>query len=162
MLDWFCQLKQAVLGFCALDSSFRWCCCEMGVFYLECRTEVMGEYCRYARVGSLIMLLHDPSDIFLEAAKLLNYAGLELPSVAAFAGLLCSWLALRLVLLPFWVIRSCMWVSDLLLTYFTYLSGPTQLHTQASSPLSNALLLQLLLRLVLPQSWVKRSRMRAA
>ncbi len=56
----------------------------------------------------MIMLLHDPSDIFLEAAKLLNYAGLDLPATAAFAGLLCSWLLLRLVLLPFWVIRSCM------------------------------------------------------
>lgn len=54
------------------------------------------------------MLLHDPSDVFLEAAKLLNYAGLDLPATAAFVGLLCSWLLLRLVLLPFWVIRSCM------------------------------------------------------
>ena len=66
------------------------------------------QWCRYVRVGSLIMLLHDPSDIFLEAAKLLNYAGLDLPATAAFAGLLCSWLVLRLILLPFWVIRSCM------------------------------------------------------
>ena len=66
------------------------------------------EMCRYARVGSLIMLLHDPSDIFLEAAKLLNYAGLDPSATAAFAGLLCSWLLLRLTLLPFWVIRSCM------------------------------------------------------
>ena len=59
-------------------------------------------------MGSLIMLLHDPSDVFLEGAKLLNYAGLDLPATATFAGLLCSWLVLRLVLLPFWVIRSCM------------------------------------------------------
>lgn len=66
------------------------------------------DLCRYARVGSVIMLLHDPSDIFLEAAKLLNYAGLDLPATAAFVGLLCSWMALRLLLLPFWVIRSCM------------------------------------------------------
>ena len=63
---------------------------------------------RYVRVGSLIMLLHDPSDIFLEAAKLLNYAGLDLTATAAFAGLLCSWMVLRLILLPLWVIRSCM------------------------------------------------------
>ena len=38
---------------------------------------------------------------------LLKYAGLDLPATAAIAGLLCSWLVLRLVLLPFWVIRSC-------------------------------------------------------
>jgi ceramide synthetase len=54
------------------------------------------------------MLLHDPSDVFLEAAKLCNYADLELPSVALFAGLLVSWFGLRLVALPFWVMRSCM------------------------------------------------------
>lgn len=81
------------------------------------------------------MLLHDPSDIFLEAAKLLNYAGLELPSVAAFAGLLCSWLALRLVLLPLWVIRSCMWVSDLLLTCWHISVWPNAIAHASFEPL---------------------------
>lgn len=64
--------------------------------------------CRYARVGSVVMLLHDPSDVFLEAAKLCNYAELEGPSTVLFAGLLLSWFGLRLVLLPFWVMHSCM------------------------------------------------------
>jgi TLC domain len=62
--------------------------------------------CRYIRVGSIVMVLHDPSDIFLEAAKLLNYVGAETASVSCFAGLILSWLVLRLTLLPFWVIRS--------------------------------------------------------
>ena len=39
---------------------------------------------------------------------LLEYAGLHLPATATFAGLLCSWLVLRLVLLPFQVICTCM------------------------------------------------------
>ena len=54
------------------------------------------------------MLLHDPSDIFLEAAKLCDYASLDGAATVFFVGLLLSWIVLRLVLLPFWVIRSCM------------------------------------------------------
>eukprot|EP00884_Botryococcus_braunii_P017445 jgi/Botrbrau1/4384/Bobra.105_2s0030.1 len=64
---------------------------------------------RYIRVGSMVMVLHDPSDVFLEVAKLLNYIGAETPSIICFAGLIVSWLVLRLILLPFWVIRSTGW-----------------------------------------------------
>lgn len=62
------------------------------------------------------MLLHDPSDIFLEAAKLASYAGAEAPSTLLFAALLLTWCSLRLGLLPFWVIRSALcgpWLSML-------------------------------------------------
>ncbi|BDA44691.1 ASC1-like protein 3 [Coccomyxa sp. Obi] len=69
----------------------------------------------YARVGSIVMLLHDPSDVFLEGAKLCNYADWDLPATTLFAALLVSWLALRLVLLPFWVVGSCLFeVQDVL------------------------------------------------
>ena len=61
---------------------------------------------RFARVGSVIMLLHDPSDIFLEGAKMCNYAGWERPSVVLFVLLLVTWFALRLVVLPGWIISS--------------------------------------------------------
>jgi hypothetical protein len=61
----------------------------------------------------MVMVLHDPSDVFLEVAKLLNYIGAETPSIICFAGLIVSWLALRLILLPFWVIRSTGWVPGL-------------------------------------------------
>ena len=61
---------------------------------------------RFQRVGAVVMALHDPSDVFLDAAKLSDYLGLEAASVIFFVLLLLSWGALRLVLLPFWVIRS--------------------------------------------------------
>ena len=69
---------------------------------------LLGVACRYTRVGSVVMLLHDPSDIFLEGAKLADYAGAEGAAAALFAGLVVSWAVLRLGLLPFWVIRSCL------------------------------------------------------
>ncbi|KAK9908166.1 hypothetical protein WJX75_003679 [Coccomyxa subellipsoidea] len=71
----------------------------------------------YARVGSIVMLLHDPSDIFLEGAKICNYADWDLPATSLFAALLVSWLALRLVLLPFWVVRSCLFGVQHVLGY---------------------------------------------
>ncbi|KAK9834823.1 hypothetical protein WJX81_001328 [Elliptochloris bilobata] len=70
---------------------------------------IAASYCLgYARIGSVVMLLHEPSDIFLEAAKLASYAGAEAPSTLLFAALLLSWCSLRLGLLPFWVIRSAL------------------------------------------------------
>ena len=80
------------------------------------RTQV-GLSRRYTRVGSVVMLLHDPSDIFLEGAKLADYAGLDGPAAALFAGLVVSWAVLRLGLLPFWVIRSCMCALPLTLRF---------------------------------------------
>lgn len=88
------------------------CCCMLQFQCLAGRSaqqlHVTACLRRYTRVGSIVMLLHDPSDIFLESAKLCAYADLDSLATALFAGLLLSWFALRLVLLPFWVIRSCM------------------------------------------------------
>ena len=52
------------------------------------------------------MLLHDPSDIFLETAKLCDLAGWELAATVLFALLLTTWGFMRLVVLPFWIIYS--------------------------------------------------------
>jgi len=51
-------------------------------------------------------VLHDPSDVLLEGAKLASYAGFERGSALLFALLACSWAALRLWLLPLRVMRS--------------------------------------------------------
>lgn len=61
-------------------------------------------------MGAVVMLLHDPSDIFLEGAKLCDMAGLELPVIILFALLLTTWGILRLVVLPFWIIHSMLCV----------------------------------------------------
>lgn len=64
---------------------------------------------RYTRIGSVILLLHDPSDILLELAKLLNYAGKEALSTLAFASMMLSWAALRLWIFPTYVVHSAMY-----------------------------------------------------
>ncbi|KAI5071202.1 hypothetical protein GOP47_0013453 [Adiantum capillus-veneris] len=67
---------------------------------------VFSYVAKFARVGSVVLSLHDASDVFLEIGKMTKYCGLNLiPSLA----LICFavvWLLLRLIYFPFWVIRS--------------------------------------------------------
>ncbi|KAL6514592.1 Ceramide synthase loh2 [Orobanche gracilis] len=61
---------------------------------------------RFFRVGTVILALHDASDVFLEAAKIFKYSGNELGASVCFGFFAVSWVILRLIFFPFWVIRS--------------------------------------------------------
>ncbi|KAK3015052.1 hypothetical protein RJ639_005577, partial [Escallonia herrerae] len=61
---------------------------------------------RFFRVGSVILALHDASDVFLEAAKVFKYSEKELGASVCFGLFAISWLILRLIVFPFWVIYS--------------------------------------------------------
>lgn len=69
-------------------------------------------YCiyRFFRIGSIILALHDASDVFMEAAKVFKYSGREFGASVCFAFFAISWLILRLIFFPFWVIRSTRFV----------------------------------------------------
>ncbi|KAI3993448.1 hypothetical protein MKX01_002461 [Papaver californicum] len=58
------------------------------------------------RVGLITIALHDTSDVFMEAAKILKYANKELGASVLFGFFVISWFTLRLVFFPFWVIKS--------------------------------------------------------
>lgn len=66
---------------------------------------------RFFRIGAVVLALHDASDVFLEAAKVFKYSGNELGASALFGVFAVTWLMLRLVYFPFWVIRSSRLVS---------------------------------------------------
>ncbi|KAL3130443.1 hypothetical protein ABBQ38_008266 [Trebouxia sp. C0009 RCD-2024] len=66
----------------------------------------LSYYLGFLRVGSMIMLLHDPSDIILEVTKMLNYAEWELSSTVMFVVFMLSWFLTRLVYFPFWIVWS--------------------------------------------------------
>jgi len=76
-------------------------CVTLGLIFFSHSVSLM-------RVGSMIMLIHDISDIFLEAAKIFKYLGYENMSTALFAGFLLSWVLTRLCYFPLVVIRSAM------------------------------------------------------
>ncbi|XP_068639116.1 ceramide synthase LOH2-like [Aristolochia californica] len=58
----------------------------------------------FFRIGSIILALHDTSDVFMEAAKVFKYSERELAASVLFGFFAISWLILRLILFPFWVI----------------------------------------------------------
>ncbi|XP_074569879.1 ASC1-like protein 3 [Curcuma longa] len=61
---------------------------------------------RFFRIGTIILALHDASDVFLEAAKLFKYSERELTASLCFGLFAFSWLILRLIYFPFWIIKS--------------------------------------------------------
>jgi hypothetical protein len=63
-------------------------------------------YVNFTRVGILIMLLHDISDIFLEAAKLCRYQKKPATSMVYFGLFFVSWVILRMLYFPLVIIRS--------------------------------------------------------
>lgn len=60
----------------------------------------------FFRIGAIILALHDASDVFMEAAKVFKYSERELAASVFFGFFAISWLLLRLIFFPFWVIRA--------------------------------------------------------
>ncbi|KAM9317835.1 ceramide synthase 2 [Pholidichthys leucotaenia] len=67
----------------------------------------------YIRVGTLVMLVHDTSDVLLESAKLFNYAKWEKTSKTLFVLFAVVFMVTRLIIFPFWLIHST-WVYPVL------------------------------------------------
>jgi ceramide synthetase len=62
----------------------------------------------FTRPGLAIAVLHDVSDIFLEAAKLSRYGGRQTAATAWFAAFAASWIACRVVVYPRTLVLSCL------------------------------------------------------
>ncbi|KAK1402534.1 LAG1 longevity assurance-like [Heracleum sosnowskyi] len=61
---------------------------------------------RFFRIGSVVLALHDASDVFMEAAKIFKYSENELGASVLFGFFAISWLVTRLIFFPFWVIHA--------------------------------------------------------
>lgn len=57
------------------------------------------------RIGSLVLIVHDCSDIFLEAAKMARYGGYQKFFYSFFVIFAIVWVITRLGFYPFWIIR---------------------------------------------------------
>ncbi|KAL1135636.1 hypothetical protein V6Z11_A12G186400 [Gossypium hirsutum] len=60
----------------------------------------------FGRVGSVVLAIHDASDVFLEIGKMSKYCGAEKLTSIAFIVFVLSWILLRLIYFPFWVLWS--------------------------------------------------------
>ncbi|CAL9041682.1 ASC1-like protein 1 [Musa acuminata AAA Group] len=67
---------------------------------------VLSYIFRFARVGSVVLAIHDASDVFMETAKMSKYGGYEMLANVAFLLYVVSWIILRLTYFPFWILRS--------------------------------------------------------
>lgn len=61
---------------------------------------------RFARVGAIVLAIHDASDVFLEIGKMSKYSHCDWLANVAFLLFVVSWVVLRLTYFPFWILRS--------------------------------------------------------
>ncbi|XP_068109372.1 ceramide synthase 2 isoform X2 [Hyperolius riggenbachi] len=63
----------------------------------------------YIRVGTLVLVIHDASDFFLESAKMFNYAGWQETCNNIFVVFAVVFIVTRIIIFPFWILH-CTWV----------------------------------------------------
>ncbi|KAG7598278.1 TRAM/LAG1/CLN8 homology domain [Arabidopsis suecica] len=66
---------------------------------------------RFSRIGSVILALHEISDVFLEIGKMCKYSGAEAMTSVSFILFFLSWTALRLIYYPLWILWSTSYES---------------------------------------------------
>lgn len=62
--------------------------------------------CNLTRVGTLVMVIHDIADIFLEAAKMCKYTNYQKTCDVLFASFAVTWIVTRLGVYPTWILYS--------------------------------------------------------
>ncbi|KAI3467184.1 hypothetical protein Pfo_023847 [Paulownia fortunei] len=67
---------------------------------------VLSYIFRFARVGSVVLALHDATDVFLEVGKMSKYSGAEALASCSFVLFVFFWVLLRLIYYPFWILWS--------------------------------------------------------
>jgi hypothetical protein len=74
--------------------------------------------CNFFKIGTLVLVVHDIADIFLESAKLFKYSGSKKISEMLFAGFALTWFITRLGIFPTWIIYSVTVDAPQLVQYF--------------------------------------------
>uniref|UniRef100_A0A3Q3WQH5 Uncharacterized protein n=1 Tax=Mola mola TaxID=94237 RepID=A0A3Q3WQH5_MOLML len=75
----------------------------------------------YIRIGTLVMFVHDASDVLLESAKLFNYAKWEKTCKALFVLFAIVFIVTRLIIFPFWLIHcTCVYPVEYYPAFFGY------------------------------------------
>ncbi|MEW5302342.1 MAG: hypothetical protein WDW38_000358 [Sanguina aurantia] len=95
-------------------------------------------YVNFTRIGVMVMLVHDCCDMWMEAAKLARYCGRNAQANAWFVLFFLSWIVFRLIIFPFYIIRSTLFEPILLVVV------PYKIEASPHYQIFNALLLVLL------------------
>uniref|UniRef100_A0A6M2DJD1 Protein transporter n=1 Tax=Xenopsylla cheopis TaxID=163159 RepID=A0A6M2DJD1_XENCH len=79
------------------------------MFVHHCATITLMAFswiCNMHRIGTLVLLVHDCADIFLEAAKITKYANYQKLCDCIFGFFTIIWIITRLGVYPFWIMYS--------------------------------------------------------
>jgi len=80
---------------------------EMLVHHVITNLLVVGSsVCRFTRVGSMVFLIHDVSDVPVDLSKLANFMKWKIATVICFLLLMAVWAVTRLWILPFVIIKG--------------------------------------------------------
>jgi len=80
---------------------------EMALHHVITNFLVIGSsYFRFTRIGSMVFVIHDLSDIPVDMSKLANFMKWKAATVSCFIIMLITWIGLRLGVLPFVIFKS--------------------------------------------------------
>lgn len=97
----------------AVRGDFR----EMFVHHLVTNALIVGSsYFRFTRIGSMVFLVHDTSDVPVGFSKLANFLKWKRATAVCFVSMVLVWLVTRLGVFPFVIYRSVLFESWLLVS----------------------------------------------
>lgn len=80
---------------------------EMFVHHVITNLLVIGSsHCRFTRIGSMVFMVHDISDVPVDMSKLANFMKWKVATIVSFSLLLVTWVAARLYILPFVIVKG--------------------------------------------------------
>lgn len=80
---------------------------EMCIHHIVTNLLVIGSsFFRFTRVGSMVFLVHDISDIPVDLSKLANFLKWKATTAICFASMVVTWMLTRLATLPFVIYRA--------------------------------------------------------
>lgn len=89
---------------------------EMMVHHLVTNALVVGSsMCRLTRIGSMVFLIHDVSDVPIDLSKLANFLKWKTATIACFVTMVLAWAVTRLYILPFVIYYSVLTESHYVL-----------------------------------------------
>ena len=65
-----------------------------------------SSYYRLTRVGSMVFLVHDLSDVPVDMSKLANFVKWKITTIVCFVGMVVMWMVTRLYIFPFVICRA--------------------------------------------------------
>ncbi len=117
---------------------------EMMIHHIITNCLIFGSsFFRFQRIGSMVFMIHDISDVPVDLSKLCNFVKWKISTVACFTTMVIVWVGTRMTILPFTIVKSVWYESDRLVTkgaldarvykmyfgfFFSLLVGITLLH----------------------------------